>query len=250
MTPCPSCGTTVDTAADPICPMCGWAFEKVQARPATVIQPATRPKLPVDVSVGLGIDITGSSEPFATGIRGNINTFLRTIDAKAKSVTVSVQTHGDEDDGQFPTLIADAASVADSVAAVQALHFDGGGDPSEHHLTAIEQLAATLPVPAGAGRQRLALVFFTTADSKPARSGRTPEQIGAELVKQQLIVCLVGEPGTQVERVGRACGAFLCPIAATPSPADMTRVAEQVAASIVASLTKGTTRPLTQPVTT
>ncbi len=247
---CPSCGTRVDATAIPTCPVCAWDFGTANAgRPTTVIQPAARPKLPVDVIVGLGIDVTGSSGPFADGIRGNVDALLRAIDAKAASLKTTVQTHGDEDDGQFPTLVADSASVAEATAAVQALHFDGGGDPPEHHLNAIEQLASTLPFAAG-GRQRGALVFFTTADSKPARSKRTPEQIGAELLKKQLIVCLVGEPGTQVERVGRACNAFMFPIDANPSPADMKRVAEQVAASIVASLTKGMTRPLTQPATT
>jgi hypothetical protein len=229
--------------------VCAWDFgTSPTPRPTTVIQPASRPKLPVDVILGIGIDITGSSGPFADGIRGNVEALLRAIEAKAASLKTTVQAHGDEDDGQFPTLVADAAPVAEAVAAVQALHFDGGGDPPEHHLNAIEQLASTLPVGAG-GRQRGALVLFTTADSKPARSGRTPEQIGAELQRKQLIVCLVGEPRTQLERVGHACGAFMFPINATPSPADMKRVAEQVAASIVASLTKGSTRPLTQPLT-
>lgn len=242
---CPSCGTPVDTTMSPACPACAWDFGDATAgRPATVIQPAARPKLPVEVIVGLGIDITGSSGPFASGIRGNTQVLLPPIEAKAASIKVTVQTHGDEDDGQFPTLVADSVSVGEAIAAVQALHFDGGGDPPEHHLNAIEQLASTLPVTAS-GRQRGALVFFTTADSKPARSGRTPEEIGAELLKKQLIVCLVGEPGTQLERVGRACNAFMFPIDPNPSPADMKRVAEQVAASIVASLTKGMTRPLT-----
>lgn len=246
MTLCPSCGTAVDTTANASCPVCAWDLCGTTAgRPATVIQPAARPKLPVDVIVGLGIDITGSSGPFANGIRGNTQVLLPPIEAKAATVRVTVQTHGDEDDGQFPTLVADSVSVAEAVAAVQALHFDGGGDPPEHHLNAIEQLASTLPVAVG-GRQRGALVFFTTADSKPARSGRTPEDIGAELLRKQLIVCLVGEPGTQLERVGRACNAFMFPIDGNPSPADMKRVAEQVAASIVGSLTKGMTRPLTQ----
>lgn len=248
MNVCPSCGTPVDTTANPACPVCAWDFGGANAgRPATVIQPAARPKLPVEVIAGIGIDITGSSAPFADGIRANIETLLRAIEAKAASLTVTVQTHGDEDDGQFPTLVADSANVADAVAAVKALRFDGGGDPPEHHLNAIEKLASVVPFAAAGRQQRGAVVFFSTADSKAASSGKTPEQIGAELLGKGFITCFIGEPGTQVERVGRACNAFLFPISASPTPVEMKRVAEQVAASIVASLTKGTTRPIPQP---
>lgn len=251
MIACPSCGTQVDTNSSS-CPVCAWDFAggaAGSARPATVIQPSTRPKLPVTVLVGLDVDITGSSGPFADGIRANIDLLARGIDAKAASSKWYVQTHGDEDDGQVPTLVVDGGPATDAVAAVRSLHFDGGGDPPEHHLNAIEHLASLLPAAAGT-QQRTALVSFTTADTKPARSGRTPEDIGAELLKKQWIVCLVGEPGTQLDRLGRACNAFMFPISATPTPAEMKRVAEQVAASIVASLTRGSTRPLTQPVTT
>ncbi len=250
MTQCPSCGTSVDSATTPTCPVCAWAFGPPlnTGKHMTAIQPAMRPKIPVNVVAGVGIDITGSSAPFADGIRGNIEALLRAIEAKAASLTVTVQTHGDEDDGQFPTLVADSANVTDAVAAVKALRFDGGGDPPEHHLNAIEKLASVVPFAAAGRQQRGVVVMFSTADSKAAGSGKTPEQIGAELLAKGFITCFVGEPGTQVERVGKACNAFLFPISASPTPAEMKRVAEQVAASIVASLTKGTTRPLTQPV--
>lgn len=248
---CPSCGTQADPAATPTCPVCGWAFAPASAAPSPpTIQPATRPKIPVEVILGLGIDITGSSQPFADGIRGNIDALLQAIEAKAASVRVTVQSHGDEDDRQQPTLVADGVPVVDAITAVKALIFDGGGDPAEHHLNAIEQLANTMTVVPGGGRQRGALVFFTTADSKPARSGKTATQIGADLRCRGLIVCMVGEAGTCIEAVASASQGFFFRIDANPNPDEMRRVAAQIAASIVATLTKGTTRPMTQPLGT
>lgn len=247
---CPSCGTQADPAATPTCPVCGWGFAAASAAPShPTIQPATRPKIPVEVIVGLGIDITGSSKRFADGIRGNIDALLHAIEAKAAAVRLTVQSHGDEDEHQQPTLVADGVSVAEAVTAVRALIFDGGGDPAEHHLNAIEQLTHTMTVVPG-GRQRGALVFFTTADSKPARSGKTAAQIGADLRSRGFIVCMVGEAGTCIETVASASQGFFFRIDANPNPDEMRRVAAQIAASIVATLTKGTTRPMTQPLGT
>lgn len=247
--PCPSCGSAVDQMAA-TCPTCAWSFTGAQAGTAMQLMsaPVKRPKIPVEVDLVVDIDITGSSAPFAEGIRGNLGILLDKIEEKAKGVRVWLLTHGDEDFGQQPTIITAGAGRDEAVEAVKRLFFDGGGDEAEHHLNALHFILQSIPFTSDPRRSRGAIISFTTASSKPVTGGRTPRDIGAEIAGRNLIACFVAEPYDDLNEVVEASGAFLFPISATPSPADMQTVAGQVAASIVASIrTTGTVTAAVSP---
>lgn len=241
MTNCPSCDQAI-TATDHTCATCGFALVRPGRSAQTVIRPVARPKIPVEVTVGIAIDTTGSSAQFADGIRNSTEAMLRPVEAKAASVRCVVQTHGDEDEGQMPTVVADGVTCADAVTTVQALVFDGGGDPAEHHLDAVEHLMNVLP--SSQGRRRVAMIVFTTDDTKAAKSGRSAANIGADLQHRGIIVCFVGTPGTGLEALTAAAGGFFFEIDRTPSSDEMQTVVARISASIIASVTQAPTTPM------
>jgi hypothetical protein len=243
---CPSCQQSVP-ASSTTCPNCGWAFNSQGslARPSFV-QPLPPRKIPVQVDLGVTVDRTGSSAQFRTGIPVTLETVLKQVEGKAKSVQCWLQSHGDLDLNEQIVLHTDGGTVDQAIADIKQVTYGGGGDPPEHHLDAIEHLLSTVPWTADPRRTRSVVVAFMTADTKPARSGMTASQLG-EMIKQRgVLLILVCEPTPTLYELKNAAGGIMFAISNAPDPNDLQRIAAQIAASITGGFGQGGTTPMTR----
>lgn len=246
---CPSCQAAVN-AASSACPQCGWNFNSAApTTPGPTFRPAARPKIPCEVELAITVDRTGSSERFRDGIPRTAEIILSQVAAKACSVRCWVASHGDLDEGQDFILHTDGGDVDQAVQDMKSIAFGGGGDPPEHHLDAVEELLNRVPWSADPTRARGAILAFTTADTKPARSGVAAAELGKRIASRGLLLYLVGEPTPVLHSLVSGAGGLLFQISNSPDTASLQRIAAQLSASIVASVARGSTQPLTVPMT-
>jgi len=244
---CPSCQASVKKADD-TCSVCGWSFTDTSQKTNAVIRPAARPKIQTEIELAFDIDRTGSSKQFATGIPVTAELILKQLQEKARKITCQVQTHGDQDEGQMPILAIEDATVEKAIEEIRKITYEGGGDPSEHHLDGIEHLLNTTPWSLDPSKSRGAILAFLTADSKPATSGATPSEIGQKIKEQGILLYLVCQPTKTLRELVEAAEGLLFEITNKPDPIDLQRIAGQLAASIVSTVGSGATAPL-NPVT-
>jgi hypothetical protein len=247
---CPSCSTQVDTSINSSCPACGLSLGARGGPTGGIIGPGVvkagaRPKVQCEVVVAYAVDRTGSGERFQAGVNQIVETISNQVAAKARDVKVFVQTHGDLDEGEQPVLLTDGGTVAQAIQDVRSIVFNGGGDPPEHHLDAIENLVNTIPWPTDPSRARAAVIGLLTADTKPARSGVTAQQLGEAIKTRGLLLYLICEPTPTLYELVQAAGGLLFEISNTPDPTALQAIATQLSASIVASIAKGGTLPMT-----
>lgn len=211
------------------------------------MRPAVRPKIPCEVQIAITDDRTGSSEAFKTGIPITVEGILNPVVAKAREVKVWLQTHGDLDEGQDMVLLVDGGTADDAERAVKGVVYEGGGDAPEHHLDAVERLANTVPWIADPRKARGAIVALLTADSKPARSGKSARQIGEEIRTRGVLLYLVCEETPTLRELSDAAGGWIFKISNSPDPKELQSIASKVAASITQVAGSGATVPLTAP---
>ncbi|MHB8797856.1 MAG: hypothetical protein ACYDBY_05270 [Thermoanaerobaculia bacterium] len=259
MTLCPSCQSIFTGTLPPTCPTCGAALGTsiganrkqgsllVPKMPS--IRPATRPKLPVEVTLGIEIDRTGSSAAFQAGIALSSEVLLETIAAKVKSLTVYVGTHGDEECGEAPVLHTAGGTREQAMADIRAITFGGGGDAPETHLDGIRNFLETVPWPMDNHRTRGAFVAFLTDDTKPDRTGATATQIGEAIRAKGLLFYAVCQKTKALDELVAAAGGLTIPISNSPDRSELQAAAAQVSASLVASIGAGAggTLPMTMP---
>lgn len=257
MTLCPSCQSIFTGTLPPTCPTCGAALGtsiEANRRQGSLlvpkmpsIRPAARPKLPVEVTLGIEIDRTGSSAAFQAGIAFSSEVLLETIAAKVKSLTVYVGTHGDEECGEAPVLHTAGGTREQAMADIRGITFGGGGDAPETHLDGIRNFLETVPWPMDKSRTRGAFVAFLTDDTKPDRTGATATQIGKAIRDKDLLFYAVCQKTKELEALVSAAGGLLMPISNTPDRADLENAAAQVSASLIATIGAGGTLPMTMP---
>lgn len=246
MMTCPSCQTEVEATCD-VCPTCGWKLREDGGSVPFTVQ-ASRPKIPVEVTIAFDVDRTGSSAKFRKGIPKTAEIICKRVDVKARELTTYVFSHGDLDEGQQPLLHTDGEPYDVALADIRAIDYGGGGDPPEHHLDGLEHVLRTVPWPADPSRSRGAVVAMMTADTKPHTSGLTASELGEMIKRQGLFLCLVCEPTPTLKQVADAAGGLLFRISNDPDAEEIDQVAAQVAASVVASISGGGTVPLTSPI--
>lgn len=210
----------------------------------TLIRPASRPKIQVDIDLAITVDRTGSSDRFRTGIPMSVETILTQIGGKARSVRCWLQSHGDQDEGQFPRLHTNGGAPDQATSDCRLIDYGGGGDPEEHHLDAIEHLLNTVPWSADRNRSRGAILALLTDESKPLTSGKTPQQLGAEIKSRGILLYLVCEPRPNLRELVNAAEGLMFQISNNPDPAELQRVASQLAASVIATVGSGSTKPI------
>ncbi len=244
MKTCPSCQSSVDLSTD-ICPICGWRFSAGVGQAARLIaRPAARPKIQCEIDLAATVDRTGSSERFKSGIPTTYDTILNQVQAKARSVKCWLASHGDLDEGQDFILHTDAGTPAQALQDMKNITYGGGGDPPEHHLDAIESLLNRVPWTADPTRARGAILAFMTADSKPAKSGTTAGELGKRIRQQGILLYLVCEPTPTLLELAKSADGLVFEITNNPDPAELQKIAAQLAASIVASVASGSTVPM------
>lgn len=199
------------------------------------------------VEVGVLVDATGSGQEFSDGVTLATRVILTEVERRVGRLSVWVQTHRDEDYDEFPNVIRQDADANAASAAVAAVRYKGGGDASETHLSAFESAFLRFDErqsrPAGG---RVMLVFIN-ADTKPARSGRSPEAIGMEARELGLLVYLVCEPTPALGAFCEAAGGMMVPITNTPSEELMMSVADRIARSVTYSVSVRSVTPLEAP---
>lgn len=244
---CPSCQQPCDASAD-ACPSCGWRFNRTVGRPVqSIVRPAVRPKIQCEVDLATTVDRTGSSERFQTGIPKTYEMIVSQICGKARSVKCWLQSHGDLDEGQDPIIHTDGGTPDQAIQDIAGISYGGGGDPPEHHLDAVESLLNCVPWTADPSRARGAIIAFTTADTKPARSGISAAALGKEINERGILLYLVCEPTATLQDLASAAGGLVFQISNDPDPAQMQKIAAQLAASIVATVASGATVPMIVP---
>jgi hypothetical protein len=169
---------------------------------------------------------------------------LKPIEARAQELRVWVQTHGDREEGMEEVLLTDGESADKAIADIERIVFDGGGDPPEHHLDAIEVLMNRVPWSANPLESRGAILAVLTADSKPAQSGHSPAEIGAEIKRRGLLLYVVGERTPSLDKLVKAADGLFFQISNNPSKEEMELIAGQLAASISLSVGGVATRAL------
>ncbi len=240
---CPSCQAPVKKKAN-ACSICGWKFEDPAQKTTVTINPATRPKIQVEIEQTFTIDRTASSKEFAEGIPATAEMILRHLETKTRSIKCRVQTHGDQDEGQMPMLEIDEATVDEALDAIRKVSYEGGGDPAEHHLDAIEHLFDTTPWTLDPSKSRGAIVAFLTADSKPATTGSSPTEIGKKIKDQGVLLYLVCQPSPSLKELVDAADGLMFEITNHPDPQELHKIASQLASSIVSTVGSGATTPL------
>lgn len=245
MNRCPSC-ETLNLENTDTCTGCGWRFSHHEGKKGgSIIRPATRPKIPCQVQIAFTNDRTASSHAFKTGIPITVDGILSPLEAKAREVSVYFQTHGDLDEGQEMVLLLDGGTPEEARKAAQNISYDGGGDPPEHHLDAIEQLMNTVPWIADPRHARGAIVALMSADSKSTRSRNSASEIGRELKNRGILLYCICEETQQLRELCNAAEGWMFPISNTPNLTELQSIASKVAASITQAAGAPDTAPMT-----
>ena len=215
------------------------SFENEMLEPDMVMPAQTNRKVPVQVDLVFVVDRTASSREFAAGIRQAIPMIARPVMEKAARVRLFLQTHGDLECGQQPVMLVRDGQLDDVVTAIQHLRFEGGGDPPEHHTHAVETVLESVDWSGLPPRSRGAVVLFTTADSTPSPSGRSPTQIGQALAAQGVMLFAVSQLEPAVSALIDGAQGMAFAISNDPSVAEMQSIASRVAASVTDSVVQG-----------
>jgi hypothetical protein len=200
------------------------------------------------VNLAATVDMTGSSGPFALGVRLTLATMFDEITKHSRSLKVWLAVHGDHDCCQEELLLSDGVTAAQALADLESVRFWGGNDAAEHHATAIERLFERTNWERDA---RKVIVALTTDDTKPAHSGRTLEQIGQLLHDAGVLFCLVGNRNPELTKLVQAAKGYSFELSNTPQLDELKHVGRLLGASISRTLTTHTaTRPAPPPTRT
>lgn len=241
---CYSCQSEIPDPSQDTCLNCGWNFNSNQGGgthiAAIVHKSAKRLKIKTNVDMAVTIDRTGSSEQFQKGIPATIQIIFDAVQAKASSLNIWIQSHGDEDYGEQPFLLTDAGTPKQAMKDITKIKYGGGGDPKETHLDAIEHLLDSIPWESDQNKSRGALIALMTADTKPAKSGISAKELGVKIRTQGILLYLICEPTYTFYELVNAAAGLMFQISNTPNPKELEQIGQQLAASIVACAGSGT----------
>ena len=244
MTLCPACSHVIADPAAVACPACGTSQGRPAPSPAPVFPGLVRPKLPLSVDLAITVDRTASSLQFQDGIPVVMESVLRGIEPLVTGMRVFLYTHGDLDEKQDTVLMTDGGSPDQALADLKQIRYEGGGDPKESHLDAIEHVAEGILRNATPGASRTALLAIMTADSKPCRSGRSASELGEWIRKQGIRLYTVCEPTPTLYQLVKSAGGLMFAISVTPNRSDFQIIAAQLTASITQPAPGGKTIPM------
>lgn len=248
MVNCPSCQMPVPASSPDVCPNCAYKDNTGGSKVGpSLVRPACRPKIQCEVDLAVTVDRTGSSERFKVGIPMTFEMIVMQLVAKARSVKCWVASHGDLDEGQDFVIHTDGGTPQQAIEDIKKICFGGGGDPPEHHLDAVESLLNKVPWSANPARARGAIVLFCTADTKPAKSGISARDLGAEIKRRGILLYLVAEPTPTLQELVSAADGLMFQITNSPDSTELQKIASQLGASILATVASGGTVPMTVP---
>ncbi len=217
--------------------------EQVCTLASVVVRPARR-CMPIHLTAAFEFDRTESSLAFGEGIHTIMEMFAVEFEQRVAEITTYVGSHGDEDYGEKPILHLEGGSLDEAVAVCRSIELVGGGDPPETHLDGIDFLLQRVPWAQDLSTRNV-LIAFLNADTKPARSGKTPRQLGLEMRDLGVMLFLVCEPTSALEALAEAAAGVVIPISNDPDLGELRRAAAELCKSLTASLTQGGTLPMT-----
>ncbi len=223
---CPDCGTVQQAGR---CLECDESSLTAQRR---YLSQRRGSSLSENVDIGVLVDRTGSSAAFSKGVVVATETVLRIVENNLPDSRAWVQTHGDEDYGEFPELLAGPGPVEQTVKAVRSICFDGGGDAEETHLSGVEAAIGHLGCFASQSDRRQAMLVFLTDDTKPARSGHTAEAIGSRLKQLGVLFYLICQPTPSLRQLCTAADGLCFEISNNPTEEMLHEIASQIAGSV------------------
>ena len=244
---CPSCKRDLDPTVQDICTNCGYQLSTQTSVRPSFTQTISRPKIQAEVMLAATNDRTGSSRAFAIGIPLMFAMLLQMLAAKLKVLRIFLNSHADLDCGEKMIAHVVNGTVDQAIAGMKKIRYEGGGDPSESHLDAIENLLTTIPWKLDSSH-RGAILGFMTDDTKPARSGRSASQIGHAIRERGILLYLVCEPTPTLRELCDSAQGLMFEITNEPKAEELQQIAAQLAASVVATVASGGTIPMAGPV--
>ena len=184
------------------------------------------------LNLGICIDRTGSSELFQQGIYSCCKQIFNKIEPEYNEIRCWMQSHGDLDYDEEIILHTDGDSPQQALDDISMLTYEGGGDLHETHLDAIEHMLKILPPSQNQQNSLSALVVFITSDTKPAKSGISAEELGAEIADAGLNLYTICEVTPTLKHLCDAAGGFLFPITINPNPEEISQISKQIGAHI------------------
>jgi hypothetical protein len=198
------------------------------------------------VQAAITLDRSGSSHAFAVGIPLIVTMILQMLLAKLRNLIVTLQSHSDLDYGEKMITLVAGGTADQVIREVKKIQYEGGGDPEESHLDAIENLLNTVPWKLDS-RNRGAILAFMTDDTKPARSGKSASQIGRAIRDRGILLYVVCQHTRTLQELCDSAQGLMFEITNEPKAEDLQQIASQLAASVVATVASGSTVPMAAP---
>jgi|GEM_PF-6370453 len=202
-----------------------------------------------DVDLTVLVDRTGSGTLFSQGVELSSRLILDAVAEKIRNLQVSVQTHGDEFYGEYPSWIAKACSASEALQEIQRINYCGGGDDEETHLSAVETALQGINRQRAGSRSRRVILMFVNDDTKPARSGRSATEIGQAISEAGILFYLICQPTPTLTDLAESARGSICEISNAPSVELMQEIARQISGSVIHSVAIGSTNPLSAALT-
>ncbi|MCD4656523.1 MAG: hypothetical protein K8S87_03155 [Planctomycetes bacterium] len=272
---CPSCMGEVQKTKE-TCPKCGWQFPKIPTKPVKTalnntedsekesvvasdgvnkaVKHSEKSSESLDnaeisqqnaetldsstktLNLGICIDRTGSSELFQRGIHSACKHVFEEIEPEYDKIRCFMQSHGDLDNNEEIILHTDGGTTQQTLDDIQQISFEGGGDPHETHLDGIENLLRIVPWVTNPANSRSAMIVFLTSDTKPAKSGASAKEIGAEIAESGITLYMICELTPTSKHLCDAAGGFMFPISRNPDPELIARISKRIGAHILSGI--------------
>lgn len=236
---CPGCFRI--NSNDDVCSYCNREFNAPVLSLRSRVKPTERRKLQAVLDLSTTVDRTGSSASFAKGIPMAYELVLRDVVLHVKVVNCTLASHGDLDYDEKFIVHCSKSDSDTAIGEMRSITYQGGGDPEEHHLDAIESLLMVTPWHANPLEARSVILCFASSESKPLRSGKSPKELGIEIRNRGILLYLVCERTTRMMELIKGADGFFFQISNSPSPEELRVISNALGKSIVASIQTGGT---------
>ena len=194
---------------------------------------------PASASILVMEDLTGSAVEWAEAIRNVTRQLVPRLESALASVTWGYRGCRDIDVGESDEQRLVEGSGADLLREQAAGKREGGGDADETFADSLEYALESYTF-SPLREASKGVVLFQTSSTKPARSGRSLEEIGALFKQRRIRLFVVGTPGSNLERVTDAAGdhGFFIELTAKPNGVESEAVAKVLLATMKGTLSQ------------
>ena len=183
--------------------------------------------------IKLGLDITGSTGPFNTGVNAIFADLVTELPLRVGEFHIGLHAGKDMDhDTDHDVNLGDDLPAGEIIKQLGLIQYAGGGDELETQIDSALLIGRTTAWKTSEGT-RLAIVMATSSDSKNARDGSTGAQAGAALVKLGIRVIVIAPANaTNVHDLARHSGGESMVLSNTPSADELKRIRDRLIKSV------------------